>query len=206
MERSSTALAHEGHVWLIDPLRADGIDAEINALGKVVAILMTLGWHERDVDWFAALYGVPVYAHPRLRLIDVRTAVERVEGQVPDSPLQIVTCGGRGLLRWWPETAIWWPEMRALATGDALGTAAYFVLPGQSLGVHPVRRLSPPVELRDLPAERLHPGHGHSITSGAAQPVREAVDQAHKRMAAAWWRSVGVAVRRLTRRRGAPHP
>src|SRR5205823_6938976 len=114
MQRSSTALAADGRVWLIDPLRARGIEEQVAALGQVAAVVMTVGWHDRDVDWFAALYGVPVYAHPSLRLVGVRSPVERVERQVPDSPLHIVNCPGRGLLRWWTETAIWWPEPRAL--------------------------------------------------------------------------------------------
>ena len=201
LERSSTALGAEGRVWLIDPLRASGIEDQIAALGKVAGVVITFGLHDRDADWFAARYGVPVYGHPSLRLAGVRSPVVHVEGRVPDSLLLIVTCPGRGPLRWWRETAIWWPEMRTLVTGDAIGTAAYFPLPGREVAVHPVRWLSPPIELRPLPAERLHPGHGRSVTSGAAQQIARALDRARKELASAWWHAFKTAARYYTRRR-----
>ena len=200
LERSSTALAADGRVWLIDPQRARGVEDQLAALGNVAAVVMTIGWHDRDVDWFAALYGVPVYAHASLRLIGVRSPVQRVEGRMPDSPLEVVTCSGRGLLRWWTETAIWWPETRTLVTGDAIGTGAYFAPPGREVAVHPLRRFSPPIELHDLPAERLHPGHGPSVTSGAAPQIRQALGRARQDLAAAWMHSIGSAFRYYTRR------
>ena len=199
MERSSTALVHDGRVWLVDPLRADGVDAEIRSLGTVAAIVMTIGWHDRDVDWFAALYGVPVLAHRRLRLIDVRSPVERICSAVPDSPFQVVDCSGRGLLGLWTETAIWWPEQRTLVTGDCLGNSAYFVAPGERLAVHPIRLLSPPNQLRDLPAERLYPGHGTSVEQDAAAHILHATDTATTDRPRAWLHSLRAAASRVAR-------
>jgi glyoxylase-like metal-dependent hydrolase (beta-lactamase superfamily II) len=198
LERSSTALAADGRAWLVDPTRADGIGDEIAALGKVAAIVLTIGWHDRAVDWFAALYGVPVYAHPSLRILDVKTPVQRVQGVVPNSPLRIITCGGRGVLAWWTETALWWPEQRTLVTGDAIGTASYFVQRGQRLTVHPLRRLSPPVELRELPVERLHPGHGRSVAEDVAPQLRAAINDARSNLPAAWWHSAQATLAHFT--------
>ena len=203
MERSSTALAHDGRVWLVDPLRADGIDAEIEALGTVAAVVMTLGWHDRDVDWFATLYGVPVFAHASVRFVDVRSPIERVASVVPDSPLQFVECGGRGALRPWAEAAVWWPEQRTLVTGDCLGNASYFVQPDERVAVHPVRRLSPPVQLVGLPVQRLYPGHGTSVDGDAAAHIHHALDTAMTDLPSAWLHSFRATLRRL---RGTKQP
>jgi len=201
MERSSTAFAENGRVWLIDPVRSEGVEDEVAALGKVAAIVMSVGWHDRDVDWYAAMYGVPVYAHASLRLVDVHSPVERIQDRVPNSPLHAIPCGGRGLLKWWGETAIWWPEHRALVAGDALGTASYFVQPGEQVAVHPFRRLSPPVALRSLPVERLYVGHGRSLATDAAAQVQRAIDNAGRDVPRALWYSLTSTAGFFTGRR-----
>ena len=66
MERSSTAFADGGRVWLIDPLRAGGLDAELQALGTVAGVVVSYVGHERDADWFATYYGVPVASRRHL--------------------------------------------------------------------------------------------------------------------------------------------
>ena len=201
MEQSSTALAEGGRIWLVDPVRDAGLEEALQGLGKVVAVVMTIGWHDRDVGWFATLYGVPVYAHRSLYVLPhVKTAVERVDEAVPESPLRIIPCGGRGVFGAWRETAIWWPEQRTLVTGDSLGTASYFIQPGQEIAVHPLRRLSPPFELRDLPAERLFPGHGRSVHQEVAPQIARAVDRARRDLASSWLRATRALLRRYTGR------
>jgi len=174
---------------LIDPLWTEGIEPELAALGTVVAIIMTLRWHERDVNRFARRFDVPVYLSRQLLLqaernrrrrpilVDLDVPIQYVDTQVPDSPLRLLAIHGRGALAWWKETAVWWPERRILAVGDAVGTARYFLRRGEELAVHPARRLSPPNELAGLQPRHVLCGHGVA----GAQPIRDpgrALDQA----------------------------
>jgi hypothetical protein len=199
LERSSTAFADGGRVWLIDPLRAGGLDAELQALGTVAGVVVSYVGHERDADWFATYYGVPVYVprHLPLRPLGLKSRVEQVEARVPDSPLQLVPSRGRRLLGWFRDTAIWWPQHRALAIGDTLGSAAYYLLPGERLAVHPLRRPQPPTELLTLLPQRIYAGHGTSVTEGAREALQEAVRTSRSKMWAAWRHALVVNWRTL---------
>jgi hypothetical protein len=188
MERSSTAFADGGRVWLIDPLRAGGLDAELKALGTVAGVVVSYVGHERDADWFATYYGVPVYVprHLPLRPLGLKSRVEQIEARVPESPLQLVPSNGRRLLGWFRDTAIWWPQQGALAIGDTLGRAPYYLLPGERLAVHPLRRPQPPTELLTLLPRRIYVGHGTSVTGGATEALAEAVRTSRGKMWSAW--------------------
>ena len=184
MERSCTALAVDGKVWLIDPERMPDVEREIEALGTPAGIVMTIGWHDRDVDWYSARYGIPVYAAAHLRTVLVRSRVQRVVGTVPGTPFQLLDVSARGVSRFWTESALWWPEEGVLVTGDAIGSASYFVprsqRAGQRLGVHPFRRPSPPDQLRGVSPRRVFPGHGVSVDEDAAGALTQALDSAPK--------------------------
>jgi hypothetical protein len=178
MERSSAAFAHDGRVWLVDPLRAPSIEPEFEALGRVAGVVLTLAWHDRDAAWYAMRYGVPVYLSHRLnhRLLpaDVRERTQVVGDRVPESPLELVDAGGHGVLAAWREVAVWWPEHRTLCTGDALGNSSYFVRPGEALAVHPILRLSPPYQLAGLQPERIYCGHGRGVVDASPPPPEPA--------------------------------
>jgi glyoxylase-like metal-dependent hydrolase (beta-lactamase superfamily II) len=209
MQRSSTAFADGGRVWLIDPLRAygrgggagRGIDEEIAALGRVVGVVISFAGHDRDGAWFANLHGVPVFLPRHLPPLRFDARVERVAARVPDSPLQLVPSRGRGLLGWFRDTAVWWPTQRALAIGDTLGTCPYYVRPGERLAVHPIRRLQPPTELLTLTPERVYGGHGPSVSKGAGEAVARAVRPARSELWPAWRHSFQVSWDTLRSRR-----
>jgi hypothetical protein len=200
MERSSTAFAAGGRVWLIDPLRADGLEAELAALGRVAGVIISFAGHDRDGSWFANLYGVPVYLPRHLPPLRLDARVERVAARVPDSPFQLVPSCGRGPLGWWfKDTAIWWPAQGAMAIGDTLGTGPYFVRPGERLAVHPLRRLQPPTELLTLTPQRIYVGHGPSVSAEATAAMTAAVRSARRDLWPAWrhaWRVSWDAMRR----------
>src|SRR4051812_11527415 len=90
LERSSAALVDQGRVWLIDPLWTEGIEPELAALGTVVAIIMTLRWHERDVNRFARRFDVPVYLSRQLLLQAERNRRRRPILVDLDVPIQYV--------------------------------------------------------------------------------------------------------------------
>jgi hypothetical protein len=159
MRRASHALVAGGGVWLIDPVDGDGLADRIAALGPVRGVIQLLDRHRRDCAALAARHGAPLHVVPF--------------GGVPGTPFEVLRVLDR---RWWREAALWWPERRALAVGDALGTAPYFRAPGEALGVHPMLRLSPPRALAAPEPLHLLPGHGEPL-EGPAVPglVRRAV-------------------------------
>src|SRR5947209_3763722 len=59
MGRTSHALRVGGRVWLIDPVEADGLDAQLAALGPVAGVLQLLDRHNRDCAAIAERLGVP---------------------------------------------------------------------------------------------------------------------------------------------------
>src|SRR5262245_55870690 len=94
--RTSHVLAVEGRVWLVDPVRHEPALQRARDLGRPVAVLQLLDRHNRDCATVAAELGVPHVVVP---------------DEVPDSPF--VTLPVRRTKRW-RETALWWPEERAL--------------------------------------------------------------------------------------------
>ena len=176
MLRASHALADAGRVWLLDPVDCDGVDERIRALGEPAGVVQLLDRHERDCAAIAVRYGVPLHVTPF--------------DEIPDSPFRVLRVVRTPL---WKEVALWWPERRALAVADALGTLRYFRAPDEELGVHPFLRLTPPRALARLDPEHVLCGHGrgvHGPAAGAA--LREALAGSRRRTPA-WL--VGLARR-----------
>lgn len=200
-QRSSAAWAEGGRVWLIDPVRprgADGeaLEGEFESLGTVAAIVLTLGRHERDAPWYAARFGVPIYASRHL--IDLPAhgaAAQRIVGEVPDSPLEVIDYQGNGVMRFWRESGVWWPEQHSLAVGDLLGTAAYYLLHGERLAMHMIGRLAPPPNLLSVSPQRLFCGHGMSLDDEVPSAMEQAVRSARRRLPASWWHVLRSGVR-----------
>ena len=82
MQRSSHALAHEGRVWLVDPIADEPALRAAEALGEVVAVVQLLDRHPRSCAGLAKRYGVP-----HLRLPE---ALERSRRDIPRVPLAMV--------------------------------------------------------------------------------------------------------------------
>jgi len=168
MERASHALLAGGGVWLIDPVDAEGVEERVHALGKPAGVVQLLDRHNRDCAFLASGFGVPLLRVP-------------FEG-VPGSPFKVLRAVDR--LRW-REAALWWPEEAVLVCADALGTAPYFRAGGESLGVHPLLRLTPPRPLRTVGSDPQHVlcGHGAGIHGdGAALALDEALATARSRI------------------------
>jgi hypothetical protein len=160
MQRACHALAHDGGVWLIDPVDGDGLEERIARLGQVRGVLQLLDRHGRDGAALARRRGVPLPATP----------FDRVAG-APFEPIAVLR------RRRWSETALWWPEQRALIVAEALGTAPYFPARGARVGVHPALRLTPPRPLAGFDPERLLVGHGPPLLAGGvAAAVRSAIE------------------------------
>ena len=166
LEMASHALASDGRLWLVDPTEADGVAERIRALGEPAGVIQLLDRHNRACARWAERLGVPHHRVP-------------FEG-VPESPFEIVP-----VIRWraWQEVALWWPERRVLACADALGTVRhYFAVAGDTIGVHPLLRLTPPRRLARFDPEHVLCGHGEGVHAGAAESVREALARSRARI------------------------
>lgn len=176
MQRASHALVDGGDVWLVDPVAGDGVLERVGAAGRPAGVIQLLDRHRRDCAALAERLGVPLHRVPF--------------GDVAASPFRALSVVRLPL---WQEAALWWPERRVLVVADALGTAPYFLAPGESLAVHPFLRLWPPRVLAGVDPEHVSCGHGEGIHGpDAAELVRVAVATARRRTPA--W--IGGLVRR----------
>jgi hypothetical protein len=165
LARTSHAVEVDGAVLVFDPLDAQGLDERLRALGRPEAVVQLLDRHERDCSLVAERLGVP---HLRMRL------------EASSSRGELVRVAWN---RVWKEVAFWEPTRRILVVADALGTAGYFIAPGERLGVHPFLRLRPPRSLARLEPQHALCGHGAGIHGDeAASALEEALDTARQRI------------------------
>jgi hypothetical protein len=164
MQRASHALADRGRVWLVDPVDVRDLDERVSALGEPAGVIRLMKRHERDGSALAERFGIPLLA----------PGVGPIEG-APFEVVRAVDAPG------WRETALWWPERSVLVVADVLGTARYFLAPGERLGVHPLLRLLPPRSLAAFEPEHVLCGHGEGVHSDAAGALCEAIASARRR-------------------------
>jgi hypothetical protein len=164
MRRCSHALVADGRVWVIDPVDGEGVEERIRASGDPAGVIQLLDRHRRDCRALAGRLGVPHHEVP----------VELV----PGAPFEFLVVR-KGWA--WKEVALWWPERRVLVCADALGTAPYFVAPGERLGVHPLLRVVPPRKrLGHVDPDVVLSGHGEGVLSEAGPHLRGALAGARR--------------------------
>jgi hypothetical protein len=160
MARTAHALAHDGRVWIVDPVDHPEAMERVAALGEPAAVVQLLDRHNRDSAAVAARLGVP-----HLRLPDELPGT-------PFRPFGVVGVPG------WRELALWWPQRRALVVAEALGTAPLFTVGQAPAGMHLMLRLTPPGRLRGYAPEHLLVGHGPALHG---PPAAEGVQAAYAR-------------------------
>ncbi|MGI8974703.1 MAG: hypothetical protein ACR2HI_11075 [Gaiella sp.] len=161
--RTSHALAADGRVWLVDPVRHEPALEWAHGLGQPVAVLQLLDRHNRDCAAVAEELGVPHLVTP---------------DALPGTPFETRTL--RDAARW-RETALWWGAERTLVVAEALGANPFFRSGRDAIGVHPLLRLRPPREaLEGLEPEHLLVGHGEGL-HGADTPDAMRAALAHSK-------------------------
>jgi hypothetical protein len=174
MQRCSHALAVGGSVWVVDPVAGDGVLERIRALGDPAGVLVLFGRHERDSARLAGQLGVE-------RFVVQRAPVAASFDLVPL---------GRN------ERALWIPEHAALLVPEAVGTAPFMRAPGEHVGLHPLRRLTPPTELRAFEPEHLLFGHGEGLHGAdATNALRETLAHGRGRTASWAWSKLTARLR-----------
>jgi hypothetical protein len=185
MTRTSHALAVDGRVWLLDPVRFEPALERARALGRPAAVLQLLDRHNRDCAALAAELGVPHLVAP---------------DAIPDSPFEAIPV--RRSKRW-RETALWWPAERTLAVAEAVGTNPFFAVGGRAAGVHLLLRLTPPRDaLEGFEPEHLLVGHGKGVHGRAAtDALRQALARSRTELPRALVRIPSLALDAIRRRR-----
>jgi hypothetical protein len=188
--RTSHALAADGRVWLVDPLRFEPALERAQGLGTIAAVLQLLDRHNRDCATIAADLGVAHHVVP---------------ADLPDTPFATVPVVQA---KRWTEIALWWEATRTLVVPEAIGTNRFYTAERDLAGVHLLLRLAPPRDaLGRFEPERLVVGHGEGLHgTDAATGLREALDHARTGLPRLLLRAPAFAVDAIRRRRPAADP
>jgi hypothetical protein len=176
MQRASHALVEDGDVWLIDPLDTPGLDDLLADEGEVAGVVLLLSRHGRDAAAIARRHDVAVHV-PRLLDVDVDARVESFSGELADTGYVAHTVYERFP---WREAALYSEDRRTLVVAEGLGTAPWFLAPGERLGVQPVARLFPPKTLARFDPAHVLVGHGEGVHEDAAAAVTQAVRRSRR--------------------------
>jgi hypothetical protein len=144
MARACHALVDDGRVWLVDPVD-DLAVVDAVGLGEPTAVLQLLDRHNRDCAEVARRLGIPHLVVP---------------DSVPDSPFEAIAAVR---VPRWKETALWWPQRKALVVAETLGSNRMYTGGGQKLGMHLFLRPFAPSALRGMRPEHLLVGHGAGL-------------------------------------------
>lgn len=180
MERASHALAVDGEVWLVDPVDAEGIDDRIEEYGEVAGVVILLDRHKRDAAAFATRHDVSVWVPAFMDGVveELDAPTERFRHELADTGYVAHTLVDN---RMWQEAILYEEDDGVLVVPEAVGTTSYFRAAGESLGVHPMLRLTPPRELDRFTPERVLVGHGPGIHEDVADTVGDAIDGSRRR-------------------------
>ena len=188
MRRASHALAVDGEVWVTDPVDAPGLDEFLSEFGDVAGAVVCLDRHERDAAAIARRHDVPVYVPEWMPGVadELDAPVERFGFELADTGFRAVPVRNSSIPPW-REVALYREEDGTLVIPEAVGTAEFFLAPGERLGVHPMLRPAPPRHaLSWLEPERVLVGHGEGVFDGAAPALRDALAHARRRLPRAY--------------------
>jgi len=174
MERASHVLDTEAGVFVVDPVDAEGIDDLFGEFGEVAGVVVLLDRHKRDSAAIANRHDVPVYVPEIMSGIrsDLDAPVEFIRGQLPGTDYGLHTVVENPI---WKEAALYGDNDDTLVVAESVGTAEYFLAGTERLGVHPMRRLTPPKKLRRLDPDRLLVGHGEGVMDDATEGLAHAL-------------------------------
>ncbi|MXR41663.1 hypothetical protein GRX01_09980 [Halobaculum sp. WSA2] len=164
-------------VWLVDPIDADGLDAEIAEFGSVAGVLVLSDNHCRHAARVADRHGVRVFVHEHLGDLAVDAETTEFTGGPAATGFRTVPV----VSRLWREVALYHPGQATLVVGDALTTMDSHTNPGERLAVMPHLRLVPPTgALGGLPVNRVLVGHGSGVHRNAADALKRALGGARR--------------------------
>ena len=119
MQRACHAIVADEKVWFVDPVEVDDVVDRGAALGTPAGVLQLLDRHNRDCAAVADRLGIEIL---------------HVPDEVPGSPFEAIPVVR---LPGWKETALWWPETRALVVAEVVGTNPVANAGRGGVGMHP---------------------------------------------------------------------
>jgi len=190
MQRASHALAVDGDVWVVDPVDGEGLDDLLADEGNVAGVVILLDRHKRDCAELARRHDVAVHVPGFMDAVtgDLDADTATFSNTLADTGFELVSVVDSALtpVGAWREAALVHPDRGTIVASESLGTTDYFRAPGEHLGVHPMRRLTPPNALTGYDPNRVLVGHGTGVFENAAGAVREAVEHSRSRTPAAY--------------------
>jgi hypothetical protein len=181
MQRASHAIAVDGDVWLVDPVDAPGLDAELEDLGQVAGVVLLLDRHKRDCGTVATRHDVPVSVPASMSGVvdEIDADIERFESELADTGLESTDLINN---RFWQEVALYDHETATLVVPESVGTSSYFRTEAERLGVHPMLRLRPPRRtLQQFSPDRVLVGHGDPVLTEASVALTDALAYGRRR-------------------------
>ncbi len=180
MQRASHVLGTDAGALVVDPVDAEGIDDLLAEFGEVAGVVLLLDRHKRDCAAVATRHDVPVYVPEWMSGVesDLDAPVERVGRQIPGTDYGVHEVVENPF---WQEAALYGEDDDTLVVAESVGTAEFFLAPGERLGVHPVRRLTPPKKLSRLTPEQILVGHGRGVLEDAGEALRDALRGSRRR-------------------------
>ena len=181
MQRASHAVVGEnGGVWVVDPVDAEGLDELLAEYGEVAGVVVLLNRHKRDAAAIARRHDVSVHVPDFMDAVaqDLDAPVERVYTDLGESGFGVHELIDNAF---WKEAIIYGEHDDTLVVPEALGTAEYFLVGEERVGVHPALRLKPPKRLRRFDPERVLVGHGAGIHEDASEAIQTALSGARRR-------------------------
>jgi hypothetical protein len=202
MQRASHALATEEGLWLVDPVDAVGLDdwladlAADHGVDGVAGVVVCYTYHRRDAAAIARRHDVPVHLPAWFSGLDdgdVSAPVVRFDDRLPGTDFRLRRVVDNALVQ---EAALW--DGESLVVAESVGTADYFLAPGERLGVSLLQRPTPPRDaLTGLVPERVLPGHGAGVATDAADALADALDGARRRAPGMYARNLPLLARMM---------
>jgi hypothetical protein len=180
MQRASHALADGDDIWLVDPVDAEGIDDLVAEYGEVAGVVILLDRHKRDAAAMARRHDVSVWIPTFMDGVaeDIDAPVERFRHDLADTQFAAHKIIDNSL---WTEAVLYDDDSGVLMVPEAVGTTSYFRTREESLGVHPMLRMTPPRKLTRLDPDHILVGHGPGVHENAAETLKRALDGARRR-------------------------
>lgn len=174
MQRASHAVVADGDVWVIDPVDVEGLDDLLAEYGTVAGVVILLDRHKRDCAAVANRHDVSVWIPSFMTDVadEIDASIERFDNALGDSGFRLQEVVNNSF---WQEGALYNEKSGVLIVPESVGTSEFFRTGNRVLGVHPLRRLTPPTELAKLEPERIHVGHGKGVHEDAPRALRKAV-------------------------------
>jgi len=174
MQRASHAMESDGDVWVIDPVDVEGLDDLLAEFGEVAGVVILLDRHKRDCAEVANRHDVSVWIPSFMDDVaeEIDASIKRFDNSLGDSGFKVHKVVDNSF---WQEGMLYNEDTGVMIVSESVGNTGYFKTGDRKLGVHPMRRFTPPRMLTDFEPERIHLGHGPGVHENAPEALEEAI-------------------------------